>query len=69
MSCHGGCLRFPIAYTVLVYLGCVYVDEDAESMCVVYAARGDSRACCYVVMPCVLRVFVFTSCIKFEAKF
>ena len=38
MSCHGSCLRFPTAYTVLAYCGCVYIDEDSKSVRVVYAA-------------------------------
>ena len=49
MSCHGSCLRFPTAYTVLAYLGCASIDADAVR--VVYVARGDSRvlSCCYVL--------------------
>ena len=66
MSYHGGCLRFPTAYTVLAYLGCASIDADAVR--VVYVARGDSRMCCHVVMSCVLPVFVFPILPHFEAE-
>ena len=69
MSYHGGCLRFPTAYTVLTYLGCVSVDTDADSLRVVYVARGDSRVCVVMLLCLAFCVYLFSpSCPHFEAE-
>jgi len=68
MSYHGGCLRFPTAYTVLTYLGCVSVDTDADSLRVVYVARGDSCVCVVMLLCLAFCVYLFSpSDINFEA--